>query len=212
MNDVQKPSDSSPQEVLISILPRWTVVVLCMVAFFFMTGFLVVLVIFPKYFLSLETPFSRFWLCLAVATYFSVFFFVFYPQRIVLESFPKFDMPTRVVGPVALCLFLLWILVEMCPQPVVGVLHEVRYASGLEAVDLRTIRVRTEDSRYKLYALASDDKVSFGGLYIQYPPGEIECVVSIDVDLYKPFKVVLNRSAGDKSFAFNPDPMESKKP
>jgi len=109
-------SDIRPEEPLTRVLPRWLVILLTAVAFAAFTAFLVGFLVSAQLrHVVAESELSRFFVALTFAVYFSIFFFVFYPQRIVLPRVPWLDWSLRLAGPLALMFVLLQVFLKIMP-------------------------------------------------------------------------------------------------
>lgn len=110
------PEDAAKQaSILTSVMPRWLVSALALVAFGLFSAFLIV---YLTNFADLQNKVESMWFARTMvavffAVYFAIFFFVFYPQRVVLTTFPTIDLTVRLVGPVALMLLLLYIFMNV---------------------------------------------------------------------------------------------------
>jgi hypothetical protein len=82
-----------------------------------------------------EFPVPRFIFATAVATYISVFFFIFYPAQFRLDRIPGINLPVRVTGPIVLWFVVLFAIWSAMPDG--SSLRQIRY------FDLRDLAPKT---------------------------------------------------------------------
>lgn len=87
--------------------------ILGFIAFVAVTATLIYALIFQNQF---ELPVPQFIFCAAIATYLSIFFFVFYPAQFELQRIPVINLPVRVTGPIVLWIVVLWLLLSLIPK------------------------------------------------------------------------------------------------
>jgi hypothetical protein len=105
------------ERLYLSILTRSILKFLALASLVIAFGFLILGIAKPAHF---ENELARFFLSLAVATSLSIFFFIFYPQRLEMTLPAWLGGPLRVVGPLVLWFVLLFFLINKMPSPETG--------------------------------------------------------------------------------------------
>lgn len=159
--------------------------ILAGLAFVILTALLAYGLIRPDRF---ETPLARFILCAAIAVYFSVFFFVFYPGKYELERIPVLDLPLKTTGPVVLWVIVLLMLLKLMPTSPEGysrffdvsglaqALDECQRPDDRCSLQFATSFTSLEFSGGKdtIYYLVPDPRAprSLAGVYVKFAPGD----------------------------------------
>jgi hypothetical protein len=147
----------------------------------------------------LETNSARVLVCLMVSLLLGIFFFVWWPAHFELTAVPIINLPMRVVGPVALWLAILTLLMNIMPREDApyrsyslvnapnGQLHYHRgirivRPEGVE-VEFDLIESRSEPGRLK-------------NILVRFRSGEEDISANLLIPRYKPLSVVFRRSEG----------------
>jgi hypothetical protein len=158
---------SDPAAPLLSILPKWLVCVLAVVAFA-----LVLLLLFIGLYNAelLEKPMPRFVFACAIAFAFAVFFFVFYPQKVAILP-PGLDSVSRLVGPLALFFIVAKFLLLGMPSGFSGRLFHARENGfPVQEVNYETVRVNPKGEDFVFYVVP-DGRRNLVGIYVEFPVG-----------------------------------------
>ena len=182
---------------LLRIVPPWLIMLLTIVTFLLATGGLLLGMFAPELF---EHPIARFSLCAAIAAYFGVFFFVLYPQVVEVSQLPGIALPrgVKLVGPVALFLILLLILLNWMPVAAPGRFFYADY-DGAARVHVDNFHVEATDETFEHF-IAVDKNRNVTGLYIRFASGRDEYQARIAVDYRSTVKTTFERGVDEGSF------------
>lgn len=191
---------SDAAKPLIAILPRRVVVIIAVAAFLLAICLIVWALVRP---IDFATSFARFILCLAISFSLGVFLFVSYPSDYRLTKVPLVDLPIEVVGPAALFLILLSVLLKLMPVPEGGRLHLFVDRSGQEinAADIGTVILSFEGGEApRYYLIPGENCQSLRGIYVYYAEAVRSLKASIKAaKAFKSEEIELQRD--------NPDPI-----
>ncbi len=185
---------------LTSVMPRWLVVPLAVVAFLLACGVLLLLVLSPGHLVALERPLGRGILCLALATYTSVFLFAIYPFRL-RHEYSVQGVTVRLVGPSALLVFLFVLLVETLPSGSYAELFVPRDEDGRRReIGFQQLGIESRepaDAECRLVPTQTEYPADLHGVYVRFPAG----VTTVTADIALPpssekVELVFERGAG----------------
>lgn len=191
-------ANNDPGRPLLSILPRWMLIALTVAAFALTAGGLLLGIFRAELF---EHPIARFCLCATIAAYFSVFLFVLYPQTVKISAIPGIKLPVgvKLVGPVALFIVLLLILLQWMPIAAPGRFFRADYAPGQDLVHVDNFYVTAIGEAVEPSIVV--DKAHFvKGIYVKFSNNHDQYQAQITVDYRPPLTCDFERGLGDGSF------------
>jgi hypothetical protein len=124
--------------------------------------------------LRFEDDLARFMLCLAVATFLAIFFFIFFPTKLEMKLPVQVGSSIRLVGPVALWFATLLFLWTSMPSPEYGRVFEIMSKGrpgGMYMGDSSTTYLTVDREKPPLHKLigADDGTRNLFGIYVQFP-------------------------------------------
>lgn len=158
-----------PGKPLVRIFPLWAVIAIAIVALAATAALLVWALLCPSRF---DGIFSRFILSLGLSLGTGFFLFVVYPWGFRLTKIPGLDVSVEIVGPAALILILLFVLLRHMPVPEAGRLHLLvdRDGNRIEYADIGTVTIESMDGLpQKCWMVADENRHSLMGVYVWYP-------------------------------------------
>ena len=164
------PANTSKPSVTETASPRLLQIVALIAALIALSLFIAGLV-WPVHF---EQPMARFILCAAFAVYLSVFFYVFWPQKIELRTIPGLGVPVSVAGPVAFWILVLLFLLNFTPTGDVGRFFYLT-SDGEPKVPLKypgTTTVEPIAKQFKYVVVPNIDKFEVEGIYVEFKSGD----------------------------------------
>jgi hypothetical protein len=160
---------------LLRIMPKRVVIGLAIAAFAIPSLLLIAVLAWPAVLAGFGTSIGRFFFCLTISLYLAVFFFVLYPQRFVLTRIPVIDLPVTLVGPPALWVVFLLLLLALMPLPRDGRLFKPRYGPGEMRVSRESVNVIPvhQDRACPAYVVR-DHRGEFVGIYVEFHANQRE--------------------------------------
>jgi hypothetical protein len=161
----RKPKQLSPDRLHLTVLTRDNLKGLAIVSLLITFSFLVFGIVNPTRF---ENETARFLLAVGVATSLSIFFFLFYPQKIELSLPAWFGKPLHVVGPIALWFVVLFFLLHEMPSPETGRLFVISIPGevGKYFYSPETELKDADGNRIKCHLIREGDKLY--GVYVYF--------------------------------------------
>ncbi len=161
------PPPDDPALPLLSVMPKWLVVTLAVIAFVVPTVLLVVTLAVPTTIEALRSLWLRYVFCILISLYLAVFFFVLYPQKVVVKTWVK------LVGPLALWVFFFQFLSANMPSPRTGTLFRPRYAEGAPKLRASSLTIEpVEGGKSFPCFYVPDSNGDLEGVYIEFLEGE----------------------------------------
>lgn len=165
----------TPAARLTAVLPLWLTRTIAVLALVLMIGLFCWACIVPQRFSS---DLTRFMLCLGLSFCAGIFLFVFYPARYSMREFNGIKLPMKVVGPAALFLLLLFILMKEMPLPEMGRLHRLVHNKSPipeTEVDISTVSIELSTGGREIkdfFLVPNRGGRGLYGIYILYPENE----------------------------------------
>jgi hypothetical protein len=195
----------TPVDQLTSIVPKWLVIVLAVVAFVLANALLGSGLFLPEKF---EHPTARFILCTAISMNLALFFFVLYPQVIKLTEIPVLHLTIHLVGPIALYIVVLLFLWKIMPEPpTVTYRFFIPYERGKRADHIsRDLVTLTPAEETFVYHLVPNEDGLLAGVYVRFESGKEGYKARFAATFYKPVEVTFQRGPGEGSFEVERNP------
>jgi len=184
-------AQADPAAPLLTIIPRWLIIVITVCALLLLVSFLVAGSFWPQLF---QHNTAKFFVCTMLAFCFSIAMFVIYPQEIRIKKIPGINLAVEVVGPPALFLVALPLLWHFYPGPA-G--RYYRLQTQPAKFRIQTTEVKVLDSQCTCQTVSdpnASDPNSVTGIYVEFKGAENECKVQIG-DPFRTFIAVLKRDA-----------------
>jgi hypothetical protein len=200
---------NSAGKLLISVLPKWLVILIAVLSLVLVAGLLAWGILNPNFF---ESEFTRFMLCLGLSLFMGFFLFVAYPWDYRMTKIPRIQISMEIVGPAALILFLVCFLDAWMPSPTTGRLHKFTDQNNNAVLtDIQHIKMNFDEANEPVYYWVLDKNgTSFHGVYIIYPENKQSLSADIQPSYqYKAERVDLNRR--DEVYKLKLDPEKSLK-
>lgn len=138
------------------------IVIIAVVCFLLSAGLLGLGLWRSQYF---EGPTERVLYCVATAFFLSLFLFILYPQHVRLKKIPIIGWPVEIVGPPALFVIVLALLLEILPEQAKGRLCLAEYPPSSRTRPWRTIGIEPTDLSYDIL-ISPEGK--FRGIYVWF--------------------------------------------
>jgi hypothetical protein len=184
---------------LLSVIPRWLVIVFTATAFLFASILLIAALVWPENF---ENATTRFVLCAAIALDLSVFFFVIYPHEAKLTKVPAINLSVSLVGPIVLFIVILLLLWKLMPESPGGSSRFfVPYEQGVRAekMSFETVQIAPMDGPFEYYVVPDRNRF-MAGVYVQFASGQTAYRARLSAPYYEDVEVVFSRGPGTGRF------------
>ncbi len=161
--------DHDAAEALLTVLPRWLVIALCVTTFFLALASLFFAVLAPH---RIENSLARTFLCVAIGVSLGLSTFILYPQRLQLTRVPRIDLAIQIMGPAVLMIVFSLLLLAIVPSPTKKTWEFFAPHQGGKAVTFHfsTSALKPVDKDFE-YHLVGDNSGQLVGIFVAFPEG-----------------------------------------